>query len=91
MVDASVGGKNGVDLGHIKNQVGVIKDPYSVLIDTQFLRTLPKEEVISGFAEMLKHGLITSEDYWNRVSHFDISKEAEAANLIWESVAIKKK
>ncbi|MBZ0326233.1 MAG: 3-dehydroquinate synthase [Altibacter sp.] len=91
MVDASVGGKNGVDLGHIKNQVGLIKDPYSVLIDTHFLLTLPEEEVISGFAEMLKHGLISSEDYWNRVALFDVSKTTEAAKLIWESVEIKQK
>jgi 3-dehydroquinate synthase len=91
MVDASVGGKNGVDLGNIKNQIGVIKEPYSVLIDTQFLRTLPEEEIVSGFSEMLKHGLITSEDYWTRVKHFDVANEAEATQLIRESVEIKKK
>ena len=91
MVDASVGGKNGVDLGHVKNQIGLIKNPYSVIIDTQFLKTLPPEEITSGFAEMLKHGLITSEDYWNRVVRFDISNEVEAAKLIWESVEIKNK
>jgi 3-dehydroquinate synthase len=91
MVDASVGGKNGVDLGSIKNQIGVIKNPYSVIIDTQFLKTLPQEEITSGFAEMLKHGLITSEDYWSRVVQFDVSNEVEATKLIWESIEIKNK
>jgi 3-dehydroquinate synthase len=91
MVDASVGGKNGIDLGHVKNQIGLIKIPYSVIIDTQFLKTLPPEEITSGFAEMLKHGLITSEGYWNRVARFDISNEIDAAKLIWESVEIKNK
>jgi 3-dehydroquinate synthase len=60
MVDASVGGKNGVDLGHIKNQIGVINLPEMVILDTKFLETLPKEQLISGLAEMLKHGLIYS-------------------------------
>ncbi len=89
MVDASVGGKNGVDLGPIKNQIGVIKDPYSVFIDTIFLKTLPGAEITSGFAEMLKHGLITSEDYWDRIQEFDLTRPVEACELIWESVGIK--
>lgn len=89
MVDASVGGKNGVDLGMIKNQIGIIKDPYSVFIDTSFLKSLPEKEVISGQAEMIKHGLISSEDYWNRVKDFDLKKIKLASKLIWESIEIK--
>ena len=58
MVDASIGGKTGVDLGALKNQIGVINNPVAVLIDTNFLTTLPSNEMRSGFAEMLKHGLI---------------------------------
>ena len=58
MVDASVGGKTGVDLGHLKNQIGVISNPNLVLIDTHFLDTLPQNQMKSGLAEMLKHGLI---------------------------------
>src|SRR5690606_35747732 len=57
MVDASVGGKNGVDLGHKKNQIGVINFPEMVILDTEFLKTLPQEHLISGLAEMLKHGI----------------------------------
>ena len=58
MVDASVGGKTGVDLGNLKNQIGVINVPLMVLIDTQYLETVPQNEMRSGLAEMLKHGLI---------------------------------
>lgn len=65
MVDASVGGKTGVDLDGLKNQVGVILDAEAVLIVPDFLDTLPEREVYSGFAEMLKHGLIRDTAYWN--------------------------
>ena len=57
MVDASVGGKTGVDLGNLKNQIGVINQPVMVLIDTDYLNSLDRRELRSGFAEMLKHGL----------------------------------
>ncbi len=65
MVDASIGGKNGVDLGNLKNQIGIINVPKMVLIDTDFLNTLSPKEMRSGLAEMLKHGLIYDKDYWN--------------------------
>lgn len=90
MVDASVGGKTGVDLGHLKNQIGVISNPNLVLIDTEFLDTLPKNQMRSGLAEMLKHGLITGESYWNKFQ--DLSKLTlnDLDKLIHESVIIKK-
>lgn len=89
MVDASVGGKNGVDLGMLKNQVGVIRDPLLVVVDTHFLKTLPENEVVSGYAEMLKHGLIYSEAYWNAVQKFDVKDSALEDELIWKSILIK--
>ncbi|MFT6369091.1 MAG: 3-dehydroquinate synthase [Maribacter sp.] len=64
MVDASVGGKTGVDLGVLKNQIGVINQPVMVLVIPDFLDTLEERQVTSGFAEMLKHGLIRDESYW---------------------------
>ncbi len=90
MVDASVGGKTGVDLGHLKNQIGVISNPNLVLIDSQFLDTLPKNQMRSGLAEMLKHGLISGETYWNKFK--DLSKLSldNLDELIYESVLIKK-
>lgn len=89
MVDASVGGKNGVDLGLIKNQVGVINNPIMVIIDIQFLRTLPNNQKTSGYAEMLKHGLIHSKEYWNKIKHLNESKIEDIEELLWESVLIK--
>ncbi len=67
MVDASVGGKTGVDLGSLKNQVGVIAQPEIVLIFPEFLQTLEQRQLKSGFAEMLKHGLIMDQNYWNHL------------------------
>lgn len=90
MVDASIGGKNGVDLGMLKNQIGLIQKPNAVIIDTLFLKTLPKEELVSGYAEMLKHGLIYSEDYWNEIQSFFEADDTKIAKLIWDSVCIKK-
>ncbi|SFN68016.1 3-dehydroquinate synthase [Bizionia echini] len=86
MVDASVGGKTGVDLGHLKNQIGVINSGEMVLIDTSFLETLPKNQMRSGLAEMLKHGLIYSREYWNK---FTTEAPLNYDALIYESVIIK--
>ena len=62
MVDASIGGKTGINLGHFKNQIGVFSNPKAVYIDPIFLTTLPDEEMKSGYAEMLKHGLISNKN-----------------------------
>jgi len=69
MVDASVGGKNGVDVGVYKNLVGVIRHPDFLLFDYSFLETLPNEEWINGFAEIVKHACIKDENM------FDLLKE----------------
>ena len=89
MVDASVGGKTGVDLGTIKNQIGVINFSDMVLIDVSFLDTLPAEEMRSGLAEMLKHGLIKDADYWSRLRNLKTLKSSDLEDLIHESVHIK--
>lgn len=90
MVDASVGGKTGVDLGNLKNQIGVISNPDLVLIDTKFLNTLPQNQMKSGLAEMLKHGLITGESYWNHFTDLSKLNLNDLDQLIYESVIIKK-
>ncbi|RRJ89025.1 3-dehydroquinate synthase [Flavobacterium macacae] len=89
MVDASVGGKNGVDLGSLKNQVGVINVPKMVLVDTQFLETLPQNQMRSGLAEMLKHGLIYDKKYWNLFSDLNNLNTDDLDVLIHQSVEIK--
>ncbi|UKM63967.1 3-dehydroquinate synthase [Flavobacteriaceae bacterium GSB9] len=90
MVDASVGGKTGVDLGALKNQIGVISNPHLVLIDTEFLNTLPQNQMRSGLAEMLKHGLITGEGYWNNFLNLSNLSLDDLDRLIHESVIIKR-
>ena len=62
MVDASVGGKTGVDFGGYKNQIGTFAEPKEVLLNTMFLSTLPEREILSGLAEMLKYGFIADPD-----------------------------
>jgi 3-dehydroquinate synthase len=89
MVDASVGGKNGVDLGNLKNQIGVINTPNMVLIDTQYLETLPQNEMRSGLAEMLKHGLIYDKVYWEQFLDLKAIDFDDLDQLIYRSVAIK--
>lgn len=64
MVDASVGGKTGVNFGGYKNQLGAFRDPAAIFIYPPFLQTLPEKELVSGFAEMLKHGLISDAGHW---------------------------
>ena len=89
MVDASVGGKNGVDLGNLKNQIGVINVPKMVLIDTEYLSTLPQNEMRSGLAEMLKHGLIYDAKYWSQFKNLSTLDFADFDTLIYRSIEIK--
>jgi 3-dehydroquinate synthase len=87
MVDASVGGKTGIDLGPYKNQIGTFANPHAVYIDTSFLSTLPEEEWLNGYAEMLKHGIISDAGHFHRVAA--LSPMEITHKLIEESVAIK--
>ena len=91
MVDASVGGKTGVDLGVLKNQVGVIQQPQLVWVNDRFLNTLPKEQFKSGYAEMLKHGLISDPSYWQQLSNYKNLTLDTILPLIHHSVNIKNK
>lgn len=89
MVDAAIGGKNGVDLDHLKNQIGRISEPKAVVIDTQFLTTLPAQEMRSGLAEMLKHGLIFDAAYWNKFKNLTNLNTEHLDDLIHRSIQIK--
>ncbi len=89
MVDASVGGKTGVDLGSLKNQIGVINNPEAVLVDLDMLETLPQEQMRSGLAEMLKHGLIADKSYWNNFTDLAGLTTDDLAQLIHRSIQIK--
>lgn len=89
MVDASIGGKTGVDLGSLKNQIGVINQPEMVLVVTEFLKTLEERQLQSGYAEMLKHGLIQSHAYWETLKTVSTFDGLDA--MIHDSVQIKNK
>ena len=89
MVDAALGGKTGVDVGNLKNQIGTIVNAQMVLIDFRFLDTLPNEEIRSGYAEMFKHGLIQDKNYWKKLSDFQHIDLTELNQLIIRSVEIK--
>lgn len=88
-VDASVGGKTGIDIDRIKNIIGTFTQPKAVFIAYDFLKTLPPRQILSGVAEMLKHGLIADAGYWNDLKNSDLSKPD--AELIHKSIAIKNK
>ncbi len=89
MVDASVGGKTGIDLGNLKNQIGVFNFPKMVVIDVRFLETLPQNEMRSGLAEMLKHGLIFDRNYWNQFLDLGDKTFEALEELIYQSIVIK--
>lgn len=87
-VDASVGGKLGIDFYGFKNHLGVFQIPSSVLIDPVFLKSLPEREIRSGFAEIIKHCLIADAEKWKEVSQKDF-EEQNWPDLIAHSVKIK--
>lgn len=89
MVDASIGGKTGIDLGVLKNQVGVFANPKAVLIDSNYLTTLPAKEMRCGLAEMLKHGLIYDKAYWSKFAALDLLDTSDLEQLIYRSIEIK--
>lgn len=74
-VDASVGGKLGIDFQGFKNHIGVFRDPRKVFIDTAFLETLPERELRSGFAEVIKHCLIADSTQWKKISASDYTDQ----------------
>lgn len=72
-VDAACGGKTGVNLGVLKNEIGAFALAQAVIISTQFFATLPRQALLSGYAEMLKHGLIAGEKTYNSLLNYDIT------------------
>lgn len=88
-VDASIGGKVGVDLNHLKNEIGVFNNPQAVFINSNFLNTLDKRQILSGFAEIIKHALIADYNYWKKVINADFADLNSFEELIKTSVHIK--
>lgn len=79
-VDANVGGKLGIDFMGFKNHIGLFTEPQAVLVDAIFLKSLPEQELRSGFAEVIKHGLIADSDYYQQI------KAAGLQQPNWEAV-----
>jgi 3-dehydroquinate synthase len=88
MVDASVGGKTGVDFLTLKNQIGLFSNPQQVIICPTFLETLSKRQINSGFAEIVKHALISDKQYWELLLETDFN-QTDWKEIINKSVLIK--
>lgn len=89
MVDASVGGKTGVDLGALKNQIGLFSNPEMVLIDMDFLNTVSEREMKSGLAEIIKYGFTFDEALWQTIKTFKGLDMSVIKKLVHRSVEIK--
>ena len=92
-VDAAVGGKTGINFHGFKNEIGAFCEAEAVLISTRFFATLSRAELLSGYAEMLKHGLISNADTYNRLLVQDVSTidPTHLLSLLEESVLVKKR
>lgn len=93
-VDAAVGGKTGINFNGLKNEIGSFYPPLCVFIDCRFLQTLDAENILSGYAEMIKHALISTEETYNAVLAFDLNAStfiSPLSSLIAQSVAVKEK
>lgn len=90
-VDAAVGGKTGVNFSGLKNEIGAFYPPECVFIDCEFLRTLDRDNILSGYAEMIKHGLISSMEVYTSVMLYDIDtmNYRYLNQLVAQSVAVK--
>jgi 3-dehydroquinate synthase len=95
MVDASIGGKNGIDVGTYKNMVGLIRQPEFLLYDYSFLKSLPKAEWINGFAEIIKHACIKDASMFRLLEAYklnDFQKDKTLLNkLIQRNALLKSK
>lgn len=93
-VDAAVGGKTGINFNGLKNEIGSFYPPLCVFIDCGFLRTLDRDNLLSGYAEMIKHGLISSMDTYASVLLFDLDLPMDYAflnRMVAQSVAVKER
>lgn len=93
MVDASVGGKTGINFNGLKNEIGVFNAPETVIIDTAFLKTLDRQNILSGYAEMLKHGLISDNQHFAELLSFDMDSidYTRLGEMVGTSVAVKER
>ena len=93
MVDASVGGKTGVNFGGLKNEIGMFSDAAFVILYSGWLKTLDEENIRSGYAEMLKHGLIADKTMWAELVGFDLARPdlSKLSVMLGKSVKVKER
>lgn len=93
MVDASAGGKTGVNFNGLKNEIGVFCNAKTVIINTTFLKTLDKENICSGYAEMIKHALISDCRMWQELVNFDILQPdlSYLQRMVAENIKVKER
>lgn len=89
MVDSSIGGKTGIDYNGLKNAIGIISQPKAIYIHPELLLTLPKDELLNGFAEMIKHGLILDRSYWEKIIKVGFEDWSKMSALINGSIKLK--
>ena len=95
MVDASVGGKTGINFNGLKNEIGAFRDAHCVILNTTFLKTLDADNIRSGYAEMLKHGLISTERMWAELVSFPLAELpnsqylSQLQRMVADSVKVK--
>ncbi len=92
-VDAAVGGKTGINFNGLKNEIGAFAPAETVLIDSLFFQSLDHQNFLSGYAEMIKHGLIDSDEVWKRTISFDTEEidYSKLKELVVESVGVKER
>jgi len=88
-VDAAIGGKQGIDFMNFKNQVGVFRQPAGVFVHEEFLKTLPQEEIVSGFAEVIKHALIAGDGLWKKTVSIENLTEVNWNEIVSDSIDVK--
>ena len=89
-VDASVGGKLGIDFNNYKNQIGIFREPNLIIVDPEFLASLPKRELRSGFAEVIKHCIIRDEKKLDQILNSNWEK-SDWLEIVKHSIKIKSK
>jgi 3-dehydroquinate synthase len=89
MIDASVGGKNGINFCGSKNMIGTFQEPDALLLYPGFLDTLPEKEILSGFAEMIKHALIADESLWEAIMDLEEIDATHLKSFIRRNIQIK--
>jgi 3-dehydroquinate synthase len=90
-VDASIGGKLGIDFYGYKNHIGLFNEPKVVIVSPQFLETLPHEQILSGYAEIIKHALISDSNHWSEIKKINDVTDIKWDDFIERSIQLKNK